>query len=185
MLEELERVYRCAGRSRGPRRIGYRRSGRRTAIPLVSVPREVVLAAWFHDVVYDPSRDDNEERSAALAHKEIRFLGGAVARRVHDLILCTDHRGEPEDIDSQYLQDADMAVFGRSRGGFLRYERGIRREYGFLSNEAYRGRRITFLKKLLAKPSLYRTRPFYRRYEKRGRRNIRALIADLESPNAE
>jgi predicted metal-dependent HD superfamily phosphohydrolase len=35
----------------------------------------VVLAMLFHDVVYDPLRHDNEERSAALAGARLAFLG--------------------------------------------------------------------------------------------------------------
>ena len=33
------------------------------------------LAAWFHDVVYDPRRDDNEAQSASVAARTLAGLG--------------------------------------------------------------------------------------------------------------
>ena len=37
-------------------------------------PRAVRLAAWYHDAVYDPTRDDNEEASARLAREQLHAL---------------------------------------------------------------------------------------------------------------
>ena len=35
------------------------------------------LAAWFHDAVYAPGRDDNEERSAFVAAEALEIAGAS------------------------------------------------------------------------------------------------------------
>jgi predicted metal-dependent HD superfamily phosphohydrolase len=53
----------------------------------------VALAILFHDVVYDPLRHDNEEKSAALAGERLAFLGfpGGVIAKVEQYIYGTKH----------------------------------------------------------------------------------------------
>ena len=43
--------------------------------PPAGLPMSIVLAAFFHDIVYDPRRGDNEEVSAALAAGLLRSVG--------------------------------------------------------------------------------------------------------------
>src|SRR5688500_12552621 len=38
-------------------------------------PELVSLAIWYHDAIYSTLRKDNEARSAALAHKQLKSLG--------------------------------------------------------------------------------------------------------------
>src|SRR6185312_9691309 len=54
----------------------------------VQFDREAVeLAAWFHDAIYEVGRDDNERRSAELAHE---LLGSSPVRdEVVRLVLLT------------------------------------------------------------------------------------------------
>ncbi|HEX8496363.1 MAG TPA: hypothetical protein VF661_04135, partial [Actinomycetales bacterium] len=64
----------------------------------------VLLAAWFHDAVYD-GRGDDEERSALLA--EASLPDAAVASEVARLIRLTrTHRPAPDDVPGQVLCDA-------------------------------------------------------------------------------
>src|SRR5262249_3938128 len=77
----------------------------------------VRLAAWFHDAVYDPARDDNEERSAVLAED---LLGATdlpaetVAEVARLVRLTTTHDPEEGDRNGAVLCDADLAVLAAS-----------------------------------------------------------------------
>src|SRR4051812_6609799 len=60
-------------------------------------PHAVSVALIFHDVVYDPTRDDNEERSADWAGRVLAERGAAAGfvEAVSNLILATNHTGLP------------------------------------------------------------------------------------------
>jgi len=123
-------------------------------------PGTVALAAWFHDAVYDPTRHDNEERSAELAVTELTALGldpvtvDAVAR----LVRATAHLGDgepPADADARALLDADLAILGAAPARYERYARDIRREYAHVSATDYARGRVAVLERFLARPWLY------------------------------
>ena len=48
---------------------------------LAANPQAVEAAIWFHDVVYDGHRQDNEERSAEWAEESLQRLGASAALR--------------------------------------------------------------------------------------------------------
>ncbi|MFB9838486.1 HD domain-containing protein, partial [Actinoallomurus acaciae] len=73
----------------------------------------VRLAAWFHDAVYDPTRGDNEERSAVLAERMLADtdLPAATVAEVARLVrLTATHDPAEGDRDGAVLCDADLAV---------------------------------------------------------------------------
>ena len=157
------------------------------------------LAVWFHDSVYEAGRGDNEEASAALALRWAEALGlpPELGRRAAGLILATRHTqaaGRPsrrpvgraapiplqEDPAEALLRDIDLAVLGAGRARYLRYERGIAREYSGLPPEGFREGRAELLRGFLARPALYSTPGFRRRLERRARRNLARALARLE-----
>jgi len=141
-------------------------------------PNAVETALWFHDIVYDPRRADNEERSASLAADALRAagLGGAFIASVESLILATRHTNPPAAPDEQLIADIDLAILGRPAEEFDGYERAIRREYAHVSDGDFAAGRLRFVEGLLARPRIYATPAFGSRYEESARQNLRRSL---------
>lgn len=129
----------------------------------------LILAAWFHDAVYD-ERGDNEERSALLAERELATAGvpptlvSEVARLVRLTAGSTPaQREDPEaypssaavgertaaDLAGDILRDADHAILAAPSGRYDDYAAGVRHEHPSLSDEEFRAGRAAFLAGLL------------------------------------
>ncbi len=135
----------------------------------------VLLAAWFHDAVYDGQRDD-EERSAVLAESA---LGGPLGAEVARLVRVTaDHRPAASDVAGQVLCDADLAILAAEPARYASYTAGVRREYAHVSDRDFASGRAAVLRDLLAQPTLFHTAAA-RRWEARARANVEAELARL------
>ena len=137
----------------------------------------VLLAAWFHDAVYD-GRGDDEERSARLALSALgdTRLGQEVARLVR---LTATHRPGDDDHAGQVLCDADLGILAADPDRYASYTRGVRREYAHVSDADFAAGRAAVLRDLLAKPTLFHTDRARQRWETRARANVEAELARL------
>ncbi len=139
----------------------------------------LLLAAWFHDAVYDGSMaGDNEERSAQLAEEELAATPHAaeVARLVR---LTETHRPAQNDLDGQLLCDADLAILAASPERYDEYTAGVRQEYDAIPDPAFRTGRRKVLQDLLARDSLFHSQAARDRWEERARANVQAEIDEL------
>ena len=146
-----------------------------------------VLAAWFHDAVYDPTAPPgaNEGASAVLAGQALRSLGatlsstGEVCRLV---CLTADHDPAPGDRNGALLTDADLAVLAAPEADYGAYVAGVRAEYGHLDDARWRTGRRAVLRGFLDRPSIFRTAAGRERWEGPARSNISAELARLGTP---
>lgn len=140
------------------------------------------LAIWWHDAVYDPTKHDNEEQSAVLAREHLAGLG-ASAELIDEtcrLILMTkNHWDGPSAGDSDHFLDADIAILGARPAIYDEYATGVRQEYSWAPEPAYRAGRSAFLAKALARPRLFRTEAFESAYAAPARANMRRELAAL------
>lgn len=134
-------------------------------------------AIWFHDVIYDPTRDDNEEQSAAFFMESTAgWIDPALAERIHRFILATDPRvAREDDPEINLMVDIDLAIFGAEAAEYDAYVAGIRREYAHVPDEDFRKGRDMIMRRFLEEP-LYRTEEFRSR-EAIARDNIRRELA--------
>ena len=145
--------------------------------------RAVAAALFFHDAVYDPTRGDNEERSADLAEQRLRRMRQPepFVATVRDLILDTRHVTSPATGDGRFVVDIDLAILGAPAAEFDAYERAIRREYAHVPDDAFRAGRSRILRAFLDRPRIYGTNVFRDRYEAPARANLARSLAVLES----
>jgi predicted metal-dependent HD superfamily phosphohydrolase len=152
------------------------------------VPPAVRAAAWFHDAVYEPTRGDNEARSAAWARRALG-AGGVdrpVAEKVARLVEATAAHRLISDLvatpGAACFLDADLAVLGAEPAAYDRYARAIRVEYRHLDDEAFRRGRLAVLEGLTARPHLYLSARGRARFEAPARANLAREIAALGEP---
>ena len=142
----------------------------------------VLLAAWFHDAVYEAARDD-EERSAALAERELSTVGVplSIVDEVARLVRGTaDHRPAADDLALAVLSDADLAILAADETRYQEYTSGVREEYAAVADEDFRRGRAEVLRDLLDKPTLFHTRYAQDAWEGAARANVTRELAELE-----
>jgi predicted metal-dependent HD superfamily phosphohydrolase len=141
----------------------------------------VRLAAWYHDIVYEPERTDNEQVSAGRARAGLRGLvPDARVDEVERLVLLTaGHDPAPDDANGAVLCDADLAVLAGPPDAYAAYASAVREEYGQLSDEEFTTGRIAVLEHLLALPALYRTPEAARQWADRAAANLTAELTLL------
>ena len=143
------------------------------------VRETVLLAAWFHDAVYD-GRADDEERSARLAADTLGPgpLSDEVARLVR---LTATHRPADDDHAGQLLCDADLGILAAQPARYASYTAGVRREHAHVPDADFAAGRAAILRDLLEKPTLFHTPTARSRWEQRARANVTREIEQLTS----
>jgi predicted metal-dependent HD superfamily phosphohydrolase len=147
-------------------------------------PARVAFAAWYHDIVYDPRRSDNEAKSAERAMKELDDLGAGGELRSHvvQLILATkNHMAGGRDYDDEIFLDADFAILGAPEEAYRHYVRDVRAEYAHVGDAEWKTNRGAFLKKIAAAPRIFRTGIFEGAYGDQARANIAWEMKELET----
>ena len=143
-------------------------------------PHRILLAIWFHDIVYDAKRTDNELKSAEFwIRKMTPYLLEDPLQWGKMAILATiDHYPNP-DSDIQLLLDLDLASLGASWETFQENSEQICQEYGHVPDDIFREGRKTFLTKMLERPRLYGTEYWHNLLEKQARENMEKAIKCL------
>ena len=143
---------------------------------------EVELGIWYHDVIYDATRGDNEARSAALAAEHLGDCGIAKStiQRITAMIEATKTH-VADSADGQLLIDLDLSILGADDKRFGEYDQAIRREYAFVPPADFAARRQQVLGHFLARPRIYETPALFEQFETKARANLRRAIAAAAS----
>ncbi|KRE44034.1 hypothetical protein ASG74_04220 [Knoellia sp. Soil729] len=147
----------------------------------------VVLAAWFHDAVYDvatPGAGDpeNERRSAELARATLwdNGVGAATIESVVSLVEASQtHEVSQTHGPQAVFHDADLWILGAPTARFDEYCDAVRREYAAVPDDAYAQGRSAILTPFLARSHVYRTDHARGHWEVAARDNLARELARL------
>jgi predicted metal-dependent HD superfamily phosphohydrolase len=134
-------------------------------------------AIWWHDVVYDATRADNEERSAELAEQHVRAdIAKEVARlirltRTHD-VQAGDHLGA-------ILISIDLSILGAEPARYDAYAAAIRQEFIHVPDADYRAGRARALGRFAARSVIFPDPAFAATYDRQARDNLARELASL------
>lgn len=145
-------------------------------------PHIIALALYYHDVIYNPMRSDNELKSADyMSDKLAHYLDDQQCQYIYDLIMMTaTHRltelaDKNNRSDAAYLLDMDLSILGMPWPEYEHYAQAIRQEYAHIPMTDYKRGRTQVLQTLLAHPRLYLTE-HYQQLETQARANIACEI---------
>ncbi|MBD2234854.1 HD domain-containing protein [Phormidium tenue] len=153
---------------------------------LAENPAAVELALWFHDVIYDTHRADNEQQSADYAVQVVNSVGGGswLQQSVHDMILATKHDATPSAVDMRLVVDIDLAILGAEMDRFAQYDAQIRQEYAWVPEPLFCQKRAEILQSLLNRPSIFATDFLRERLEPQAQRNLHRLLAVMKQSSS-
>jgi len=151
---------------------------------LVSNPDALEIAVWFHDVIFEPGRHDNEALSKELyLYLSIKVHEPELRGLVGRLIMATLHDGSSlEDDDARYMVDIDLSSFGLSWDEFLRDSDNLRLENPQVSDAEYYFNQGNFQNHLLGRERFYLSDFFSQRYESRARDNLTRYFDRIRQP---
>ena len=143
---------------------------------------EFLISIYFHDIIYIPSRNDNEEESINMFNKFYNEVqpNNLNKEKVIEFIAETKNHSLSKDYDFELdlFLDMDMQIVADEN--WEDYENKIRKEYCFVDETEYKNKRRQFLESLVNKNRIFRTQIFYDTYEQIAKNNITNIINKLK-----
>lgn len=142
---------------------------------------KLLFSAWFHDIIYNPWRKNNEEKSAAYAIKQLSKIGvdNNLIQEIKYLILQTQNHlkdNRVNEFDDQLFLDIDILILAADRNEYAEYLINVKKEYWFVVWGIFKERRKAFCNALIAKNNIYFTKEFQELYEEKAKNNLREEV---------
>jgi predicted metal-dependent HD superfamily phosphohydrolase len=118
--------------------------------------RVQTMAVWFHDAVYDPRSDRNEDASAELAGERLRAAGWPEAdvARVQRIVLDTKAHA-PTAPGAAIVLDLDLMSLALPWPEFRRNTERIRAEFAHVADADFAAGRARFFAAMLGRERLF------------------------------
>lgn len=110
---------------------------------------KLIIASLFHDIIYDPTKFDNEEKSADFFMSCCEDKTSTDILEIKQIILDTKTHKSSTPLSEDFCH-YDMSIVERDFDQLLKWENGIHEEFKSYG-DMYKIGRVDFLEKLLDK----------------------------------
>jgi predicted metal-dependent HD superfamily phosphohydrolase len=141
----------------------------------------VLFSIWFHDIVYNSLKKDNEEKSAEMAEKMLSRLSVDTQKikKICEYILATKTHSANQDPDLSFFIDLDLSVLAGPTETYTMYSKNVRKEYKWVPGILYKKGRTKVLQHFLNMEKIFKTELFHKLFETKARENLkRELTVD-------
>ena len=141
----------------------------------------VVFSIAYHDIIYNPLKGDNEEKSAIICQDRLSKLSISVTQidKCFNQIIATKAHTLSVDQDTNFFTDADLSILAAAPDVYLNYTNMIRKEYKIFPDFVYRPGRIKVLQSFLNMQYIFKTEYFRDKYETQAIDNIKNEVKRL------
>lgn len=141
------------------------------------------FAIWYHDIIYNATKSNNELESAEFAQKRLKKFKIDTKKigNCADLIISTKKHEvlNAQNEDNAYLLDFDLAILATSWESYENYCQNIRKEYSMFPDFLYKKGRKKVLQHFLERPQIYHTQKYRDLWEAKARENIQKELTLL------
>lgn len=109
---------------------------------------QLIMAAFFHDAIYDPKSSLNEDQSIRFFYKSLKDLKRDWSL-TESAIECTKKRRRPNQFLLRVFWEADNNIFLKGWSEYMEWEYSIRKEYLHVPEAKYKEGRTKFLQENL------------------------------------
>ena len=141
----------------------------------------LLFSLFFHDLVYNPLRRDNEERSKIIAENRLATIDvpQVMINTCMDLIMATKSHDRSDNTDTNIFIDADLSILGQPPAVYVAYTESIRKEYILYSDMLYKPGRKAVVQHFLSLDPIFKTGHFYNKYEQQAKENLQRELLNL------
>jgi predicted metal-dependent HD superfamily phosphohydrolase len=134
----------------------------------------ILFTLYYHDIVYNSLKSNNEEKSAELAEKRMRQISVSPdkIKLCKEQILATKSHIKSTDSDTNYFTDIDLSVLGQPWETYSDYYKNVRKEYSIYPDFLYNPGRKKVLNHFLTMDRIYKTEFFHSKFEIQAKQNL-------------
>ena len=140
----------------------------------------ILFTLYYHDIVYNSLKSDNEEKSAKLAEKRMKQISVSIdtIELCQKQILATKSHTLSTNSDTNYFTDADLSVLGQPWETYSIYYKSVRNEYSIYPDFVYNLESKKVLNHFLSMDRIFKTDFFYNKFEKQAKENVQKELLE-------
>ena len=142
----------------------------------------LLFSLFYHDVIYNASKRDNEEKSADLAKENLLLIAYPIDKinTCYEQIMATKSHSVSDNNDTNLFTDADLSILGQGWDVYSIYCQQVRKEYSVYPDFLYNPGRKKVLQHFLSMDRIFKTDYFFEKFEKQARENLQGELNALK-----